>query len=224
MQREVIIVCGVTGSGKSVWSKHLTAKMNRLMVYDTLSEFPVTYMDAEGVAAWAEKPPAEFRIGVYNPYDTDVLTAAAYVVGNCMLVLEEISTLYKIGARIDGPLQEAVLLGRHRRLSILAIAQRASYVPVTLRSQASRIVSFRQQEPTDLKWMEEFLGKENAQSLPTLPDLHCIDWHKGNVSKYTVPIPGRKSDPTQSNIDPPESDIDPPNPETSPTDEKEEND
>lgn len=187
MFREVLLVCGVTGSGKTTWARQFTRKLTRFFVYDIAASFPVQYVDAEALAEMVETKPKDFRTGVYSPYDTDVLTAAAYMIGDCWLCLEEISTLYNIGARIHGPLQEAVLLGRQRSLSILAISQRASYIPITLRSQASRIISFRQQEPADLKWLADFLGKDNAEKLPALPDLHCIDWHKGNLTQYSIP-------------------------------------
>jgi len=186
MQREIILVCGVTGSGKTTWARQFTSKLSRLFVYDIALSFNVQYVSAEVLAEFSESPCEEFRLGVYSPYDTNVLTAAAYLVGNCFLVLEEISTLYNIGARIHGPLQEAVLLGRQRALSVLAISQRASYIPITLRSQASRIISFRQQEPSDIKWLADFMGKQ-AEILPSLPDFHCLDWHKGIVSRYAMP-------------------------------------
>lgn len=193
MQREVLLVCGVTGSGKTTWARQFTSKLPRLCVYDIALSFPVQYMEAESIAELTDTKPETFRVGVYSPYDTNVLTAAAYMLGNCWLVLEEISTLYNIGARIHGPLQEAVLLGRQRALSLLVISQRASYIPITLRSQASRIISFRQQEPADLKWLADFMGKE-AETLPQLQDLHCIDWHKGKITRYSIPIPGTRTD------------------------------
>src|SRR5258708_6998537 len=140
MQREVVLVCGVTGSGKTTWAREFTREFSRLFVYDIAASFKVDYVDSQTLAHFSESPSKNFRLGCYSPYDTNVLTAAAYVVGNCWLVLEEISTLYNIGARIHGPLQEAVLLGRQRALSLLIISQRASYIPITLRSQASRII------------------------------------------------------------------------------------
>jgi hypothetical protein len=195
--REVVLVCGVTGSGKTVWSKQFTASFNRLFVYDIAASFNVNYVDVDILLDVVKYPPDKFRMGVYSPYDTDVLTASAYLLGNCWLVLEEISTLYNIGARVHGPLQEAILLGRQRALSLLVISQRASYIPITLRSQASRIISFRQQEPSDIKWLADFIGKD-AQILPTLPDLTCIDWHKGELSRYAISLPRMTN--TQTNI------------------------
>lgn len=186
MQREVILVCGVTGGGKTTWARQFTKKLPRLLVYDIAASFPVQYSDAESIAELVETKPQQFRYGIYDPRDTDILTATAFMLGNCWLVLEEISTLYNIGARIHGPLQEAILLGRQRSLSLLCISQRASYFPITLRSQASRIVSFRQQEPSDLKWLADFMGQDNAEKLPLLQDLHCIDWHKGELSEYAL--------------------------------------
>lgn len=186
MFREVVLVCGVTGSGKTTWARQFTRKLSRLLVYDIALSFDVEYVDAGTIAALTDGPPPAFRLGIYDPRDADVLCAAAFMVGDCWLVLEEISTLYNIGQRIHGPLQEAVLLGRQRSLSILAISQRASYIPITLRSQASRVITFRQQEPADLKWLADFIGKQ-AEILPSLPDLSCLDWHKGIVSQYAIP-------------------------------------
>lgn len=186
MFREVILVCGVTGSGKTTWARQFTNKLPRLFVYDIALSFPVQYLDAESIANFAQEPSDNFRLGIYDSRDADVLAAAAFVVGNCWLVLEEISTLYDVGARVHGPIQEAILLGRQRALSMLIISQRASYIPITLRSQASRIISFRQQETADVKWLTDFMGKQ-AEILPTLPDLSCVDWHKGIVTKYSIP-------------------------------------
>lgn len=187
MRRDVILVCGVTGSGKTNWARTFTSDLKRLFAYDIAVSFPVQYVDTNYLVTFAENPAPQFRLGVYSPYDTDVLTAAAYMVGNAWLMLEEISTLYNIGARIHGPLQEAVLLGRQRSLSLLIISQRASYIPITLRSQASRIVSFRQQEKADTTWLADFMGKETADQLPALADLECVDWEKGNITRYTCP-------------------------------------
>jgi len=205
MQREVILVCGVTGGGKTTWARQFTKSLPRLLVYDIAASFPVQYTDVETLANLVETKPEQFRYGIYDPRDTDVLTATAFMLGDCWLVLEEISTLYNIGARIHGPLQEAILLGRQRSLSLLAISQRASYFPITLRSQASRIVSFRQQEPSDLKWLADFMGQANAEKLPLLQDLHCIDWHKGVLAEYSVAsvyksAPEQKEPVTQTDI------------------------
>lgn len=204
MFREVVLVCGVTGSGKTTWARQFTKELSRLFVYDVAVSFRVSYLPAEDIAAKVDsgelRQSANFRLGIYDPRDADIITAAAFLVGNCWLVLEEISTLYNIGARIHGPLQEAVLLGRQRALSLLIISQRASYIPITLRSQASRIISFRQQEPSDIKWLADFMGKQ-AETLPSLPDLHCLDWHKGNISRYAISLPSKTNIQTYTQTD-----------------------
>lgn len=196
MQRDVICVCGVTGSGKTTWARLFADPVRRLFVYDLAASFRAQYApvaDIARVQSSGDLRNKNFRLGVYSPYDAEALTACAYMEGDCLLILEEISTLYKIGARdVGGPLQEAILLGRHRRVSILAIAQRITNIPIILRSQASRIISFRQQEPNDVAALREFLGRD-ALRLPSLPDLHCLDWNKGRVTDYTVPFPRTNS-------------------------------
>lgn len=164
----------------------------RIFSYDILGQMYAEYKPVADIAGEVKDKtlPEKFRYGIYDPSEAEALVACAYVAGNCWLVLEEISTLFNVGGKIDGPYRDAVLIGRHQRVSIMAIAQRAVNIPITLRSQASRFISFRQQESADIDTLSDIIGKENAQRCKSFPDLHCMDWEKGVTTEYKIPYFG----------------------------------
>lgn len=192
MKRDVVLVLGKTGYGKSVWTKAYTKPCQRLIVYDLCREYPVQYYNGDEMLDLLEERqdgieslPEKFRIGVWKNEDADVAGALAFAEGNSTLVCEEMSTLYSRGQNMDAWLREIVFIGRHRRVSLVATAQRAASIPIDLRSQANRVVSFQQAEQRDMQWLEDYFG-ERAEEISSLPELECLDYHKGKVSRYSI--------------------------------------
>jgi hypothetical protein len=208
VKREVVIVLGKTGQGKSVWTKHYSKQFNRLFVYDLAREYPVTYYMREQILDMLEAEENDihvaghsiptdpnrrndgglgdtFRIGIWKRDDVEFLQSLAFVRGSCTIILEEMSTIYGRGERMDASLSEIVFLGRHRRVSVVATAQRASSIPVDLRSQANRVVSFAQAEQRDMSWLEDYFG-DRTYEIPELETLECLDFHNGQVSRYSI--------------------------------------
>lgn len=66
--------------------------------------------------------------------------------------------------------------GRHRGIALALVAQRAANVPLTVRSQLSEIVTFRQDEPEDLAALAERIGEEQANGAAALAVGQCIEW------------------------------------------------
>jgi hypothetical protein len=80
-----------------------------------------------------------------------------------------------------------VFMGREPRLNLVLVAQRANAVPISVRSQASRIVTFLQTEPADVRALAERIGREHADEIAQLPELECLDWQAGGaVRRYRV--------------------------------------
>ena len=191
MDRDVTIVLGKTGYGKSLWTSLYTCKLDRLLVYDLMREHYVTYFDPQVLADQinALEPDDEiekFRIGLADPDLVPGLGHLSFHFGNNLLVLEELSTLFPKGARMPDWLRTLVFLGRHKKCSLLAVAQRAYSVPIDLRSQANRVVTFQQHEGDDLSWLREFYGSAIVHQIPNLPKLCCYDYHDGNVTVYSI--------------------------------------
>ena len=188
-RRDVIIILGKTGYGKSTWLRKYLASVPRVFCFDPFRDIPAEYLPAEQLieryeSKWFAQSQA-FAVGSYMPNDFDLIGSIAYLVGHASLVIEECGVAFYKGERIPEWLQEAIFLGRHQSLSIILTAQRAASIPIELRSQASRFVSFRQTEVRDVQWCRDYLG-EHYDLLPNLDELECLDADNKSVSHYRI--------------------------------------
>lgn len=190
MERDFIIVVGNQGHGKSVWSKSYAESKTRLLVYDPLQSYRVDFgTDPE---QWVEPTVSgtnqEFRYGSGFPFELEMLGNCAYAAGNCTFIVEECALIFRRGEELHDWAKPLVFMGRIQRVSLVLIAQRASKIPMDIRSQASRLVTFRQTEPSDVSALIDRIG-EAGEAIPELPPLECIDWNNGEVSRYSIPKP-----------------------------------
>jgi DNA helicase HerA-like ATPase len=188
-KREVIIILGKTGFGKSTWLKKYLAGIPRSFIFDPFRDIQAQYLTPDELIAAHESKAfqraASFSIGAYSPNDFDLIGSIAFLTGQCHLVIEECGVAFYKGERIPEWLQEAIFLGRHVSLSLIFTAQRAASIPIDLRSQASRFVSFRQTEQHDLKWARDYLG-DHFPDLPYLDELECLDADNKSVTRYRI--------------------------------------
>ena len=175
MQREVKLRFGQTGSGKSYGAAEFFKTLPRAIVaecgYDEFpalrfTEFPDLVLYLERIGAFAN-PNAPFRVS-YTPRIAEygLIFDVALEAGNCWLFLEEAD-------RFGDPSQnwsydEIITRGRHRGISICALSLHPFKLPIDLRRQATSLVSFRQTEPNDIKWIADHVG-DTAYELPNLP-------------------------------------------------------
>lgn len=192
--RKIILVLGLTGFGKSVWTRSYVAGLPRLIVWDPVASYNVEWMrDEEMIAALDEgRLDKQFRVGSFEPDSPELLGSIAFLQGRCMLVLEEASLIFQKGARLESWASQIVFLGRHRATSLIITAQRATSIPIEIRSQAHRVVSFAQTDHDDLKALKSFFG-EHHKRLADLAPLECLDAGPGarDFSHYTVTPPGK---------------------------------
>ena len=188
MKREVAIVVGKTGFGKSLWGQLYARLWPRRLIYDPTSTYRAEYLPPEEIIdRVANKETKSFAFAVSDPEYVPALGLLAYGRGDNLLVLEEASTFFPKGqSRLDEWARQLVFMGRHQRCSLLFVAQRATSIPIDVRSQANRIVSFQQHEPDDVRTLSEFFGKERAELIPNLPKLECFDFHNGDTMRYSI--------------------------------------
>lgn len=189
MRRDLIIVVGNQGCGKSVWSKEYTRTSARLFVSDPLGSFPNVDFVSDPADWWPKIESGElkaFRFGTYIKEELPFFGHAAYATGDCTLVIEECALMFQRGADLDEWAKRLVFMGRHASVNLLLVAQRAVKIPLDVRSQATRIVTFRQTDPNDVDAIEEVIGRGHEDEIRSLPELHCVDWHAGEVRSYSV--------------------------------------
>lgn len=188
--REVIAVLGKTGHGKSVWTRKFCESKQRLFVFDPLRDFPCDYLDEQELIRRYDDGQFDagksFKVGSGSLANLELLGALGMLAGNAMVVIEECAIAFDKYSKIDDWLRDIVFLGRHRDCGVLVTAQRAASVPIDLRSQLSRLVTFAQSEGDDLSWLKPMLGKEALGELPRLPPLECFDATNFELSRYTI--------------------------------------
>lgn len=188
--RDVLIILGKTGYGKSTWLTKYSAGLPRIFAFDPFRKFPAEYLNEAQIierhdSGWFRDTP-NFRIGVSDLPNLDLVGAISFLTGRCAFVVEECGFAFYKGERIPEWLQEAIFLGRHQSLTLIFTAQRATSIPIELRSQASRFISFRQTEKRDIEWCREYLGEEHYEQLPYLEKLECLDSDGENVTRYVI--------------------------------------
>lgn len=191
-EREVVIILGKTRYGKSTWlGKFLVNKPCRF-VFDPFRKSRVEYLDGDQLIQRHEngdflRPP--YGVGSSVIEDIDLLSSVAFLNGNAQtrpyFVIEECGIAFYKGERISEPMQEAIFLGGHQWLSIVLVAQRAASIPIELRSQATRFVSFLQTEKNDVNWTRDYLG-ESFDEVKTLEQFECLDCEDNSVTRYKI--------------------------------------
>lgn len=189
MRRDFIVVFGAQGFGKSVWTKAYAAPKKRLLVFDPLASYAVDFSTDPEI--WLRDVihgrRREFRFGTWHAEEMGMFGNAAYAAGDCTLIIEECALMFQRGENLADWAKPLIFMGRHRAVNLVLVAQRATSIPIAIRSQATRVVSFLQTEPDDVRALSERIGSQWRDEISALPELHCLDWQPGRpVERYRV--------------------------------------
>jgi len=193
--RDIILVMGMTGWGKSWWTKLYSKPQKRILVYDPTMTFPVhDYLPIADIIERVQESESEthktgcnFNFGFVDPEELPSAAGLCYLTEHNLLVVEECATVFDKGlARLPEWGRRHCFTGRHQSCSILLVAQRPTYIPIDFRSQANRVITFCQHEGTDMDWLQDFFGGERMDKMLSLPKFTCFDWHNGQVSEYSI--------------------------------------
>jgi hypothetical protein len=187
--RDFLIVVGNQGCGKTVWTKQYLGGFTRRFLYDPLAIYPafdyggLDRLDPDNANRIS---PTVFSIA--SPFYDDIPTLGnlAYAWGRCTFAIEECGTIFRRGEILANWARRLIFMGRFPAVNLVLVAQRAASIPIDIRSQANRIITFRQHEPDDLSALRSTMGLDNARLLPTLDTLECLDWHQGEITRYIV--------------------------------------
>jgi len=192
MRRDYIIVVGNQGFGKSAWTMTYGRSQDRLLCFDPKGEYPVNFRwENEEMEAVIEGRAARFRFGSFMPEELELLANAAYGATRCTLILEECAFLFERGERLSPWAHRVIYMGREPELNLVLVAQRANAIPIDIRSQASRVITFFQSEPEDCDALAKRIGRQYRDEIAQLPMLTCLDWEAGKVSRYAIAHPGK---------------------------------
>lgn len=189
---EFVVILGKRGFGKSQWLKQFSKGHHRKFIFDPTYTMPWPFIDYDEFMDLLINndfmPGKNFSYATVDSDLVPLMTACGINFGNVLVAIDEASLVFT-NPREALPkwASDATLLGRHLKLTVAIAAQRATSIPITMRSQASRLVSFRQTEKADLAALSEWFG-ERVIELPELHELQCLESDaRGNITKYTIP-------------------------------------
>lgn len=160
IQREITLVFGKTGMGKSNWNKVYLGTLPRVIILDPLDEYPgIEFDDLGDMIDFIEANPERFIVKSADILNLEGLSEIALGIGNCHFIIEEAQRCLPAS---NYPLPESfkslIFQGRHTGNSIIVSAQRPSIVNIAARSQWTRIISFNLTETADVGWLEQTSG------------------------------------------------------------------
>jgi len=190
--RDYVLVIGNQGFGKSAWTMTYGRGKPRLFCFDPKAQYPVDfYWDEATLRDVIEGRTKQFRLGTFRSDELSLIANAAYGTTDCALILEECAFLFARGEQLEEWAQRVVYMGREPKLDLVLVAQRAMAIPIDIRSQASRVVTFFQSEPEDCDALAKRIGRQYRDEIAQLPMMTCLDWEAGKVSRYTITYPSR---------------------------------
>jgi DNA segregation ATPase FtsK/SpoIIIE-like protein len=196
--RQVVLVTGKTGSGKSTLFREMILSQERFIIFDTLSEYrglspsyPALFIaDIQSLLDYLNKNAGQRNLRiVFDPEDPDRvytmpngetltlfdLTCKAIYEGleNITLGIEELANFVQSNYCPEY-LRKIVRFGRHSSISLMATTQRPPEMPPMIRAQITKFISFKQHEPRDIDWISRIIGQDAF----TLKDLDQFVWGK----------------------------------------------
>jgi hypothetical protein len=192
----IATIVGQKGSGKTVLTIKIAKYFPRVIAFDTVGQygerdgFEVKWGRMQGARALVDmNKRLAFRISLRADEVEDLLALmeVAYDVPDTLIIVDE-TPWYCSPSQFPVQLSRLVRYGRHRRISQLYVAQRASEIHRSITAQSDIIVSFKQREPRDVKYLIDAGGGEDARRVEELPEYRLIAFGSG-MERDDVPPP-----------------------------------
>lgn len=184
-EKKIILIFGKRGSGKSYLARKLIEQEQRLLIFDTLSEYieGVVFEDFQKFAEfWRKVYIHPYRL-IYRPLKPDEeiekIAELVYMLGDVTFVVEEIDC-YCTAYQISEAFAHVIQRGRHKNITLIGITQRPYGIHRLLTSQAKEIYIFNTNEPRDREYLKSLLGQEIEQKLDSLKQWEYVKWQDGS--------------------------------------------
>lgn len=174
-EREVILVVGKTGHGKTLWTRRYVFARKRVIILDPMLEYEgILYDDTGKILDYISKN-RYYQVRSEFAEDAPDLAKIAMAAGHCVkqgkpmphpkctdicLVIDEAGRAIPSRTTLDPAIEDVIYRGRHRHVTLVNVTQRASTLSIAARSQWTRLICFWQTEDSDVKWIHSQAGSK----------------------------------------------------------------
>lgn len=175
-QRDVVLIVGRSGSGKSRLAAALTRSHDRLLVQGYAEDFPGIVL-AKTLDDFFDRIEGEkFRVH-YEPSaeEEGVVFLAAALLKNCTVLIDEADLLPN--PKYASYYSHAITRGRHDGTHLYLATVRPYGMPPEIVGQCTHLYSFRMHLPRDLDYIKNLTGDDRIpQIIRTLPRFSYVHW------------------------------------------------
>lgn len=186
-EKKIILIFGKRGSGKSHLANKLIEHEQRVLVFDTLSEYTegVVFEEyGDFTSFWRRIYQHPYRL-IYRPLKPDEeiehVADLVYAIGNVTFLVEEIDC-YCTSYQISESFAHVIQRGRHNNITLIGVTQRPYGIHRLLTSQAKEIYIFSTNEPRDREYLRNLLGQEIEPMLDRLEQYQYLHWKDGEAN------------------------------------------
>lgn len=191
---EVAVYLGKRGSGKSSLARARIRESERVVIYDTLEEYPapVIISNPRELLEYLQGR-QKFKVA-YRPFRPEKefgwVCRVLFNIGNLLFVAEEVDQ-YSSAHGADVWFNNLLRRGRHRQVEMICISRRPAEIPRDLTANVYRMVAFRTSEPRDVDYFRRVMG-DMAHALRNLPELTGIEWRDTGEMRVIRVDPARE--------------------------------
>jgi hypothetical protein len=174
---ELMTVAGMRGVGKSYLTKEiiktkLIPEDIKYYIYDLNDEY-------------RDFPPAN----VYVPKTTsetefEEVAKKIWDTGETVFTIDEAENYINVRKPLTESMTSITRRGRHRDIGTIAITRRIAEFSKEYFSLSDWIVMFKVFSPNDIRYIAEFISKEDADRLSVLKPYHYLVYREGKVEEY----------------------------------------
>lgn len=185
------MVIGKRGSGKSYLVKKMISQVDRLFVWDLMSEYDQGVVFGpenmrELIYFWQNFYRRQFRI-VYRPINPQKeivrMAELIYELGDLTFVVEEIDAIagtYSMPEQISAIIQR----GRHKNIQLVGVTPAPFGINRDLTRQAKEVYVFSTNEPKDIEYLRGLLGSEIESKIAALEQYQYVKW--SDLEGFTI--------------------------------------
>lgn len=156
---EMITIGGMRGTGKTTLARYIARQFHSVYVFDPLGQY----------SEFSHYVP---EAGTVQEFD--YVCQHIWERGNVLFVIEECEGYLGERMSLSPYAFKIVLQGRNRGIGMMAITRRIANLSKTVFSLSDHVYLFRFFSPNDIHYCQDFIGREWASKLATMPKHHFL--------------------------------------------------